>query len=211
MISFSEQFSAARKAQVDHQIEFMRALTAQAVATAGQVLALNINTSRESAARTADTVRQMCAITDPRDLFTLGAHTQEQLSSLYNYGRELMNIAADARLGLTRRVAGQPAPQPQADAAPLQPAAPEAATAPVVEVAPEAEAVPAQPEIASAAVPRTKAKPIARAVGKVVYAHASAEVPHPAAAPIDEAGATVDGLVEVKPRQPRAAKAQRKK
>lgn len=215
MISFSEQFSAAGKAQIDKQIEFMRALTAQAVTTAEQVLALNINTSRESAVRTANTVRQMCAITDPRDLFTLGAQTQEQLSSLYNYGRELFNIAADARLDLGRRIAGQPAPQPQAEAVPEQQVAPEPAVAPVVEVQPEAAplvAAQAEPEIpTTAAPPRAKAKPIARAVGKVVYA--PAELPHPAAAPIlDEVDTPSEGLIDVKPRQPRTAtKAQRKK
>lgn len=221
MISFSEQFSAARKAQVDSQIDFMRALTAQAVATAEQVLALNINTSRESAARTANTVRQICAVTDPRDLFTLGAQTQEQLSSLYNYGRELLNIAAEARLDLGRRLAEQAAagampgpvsstskPQPQPKA--TQPAS-EPAAAPVVEAKPEAEVT---ADVAAAvtepAAPRAKAKPIARAVGKVVYAPAS--LPHPSAAPlIDEVEATSEGFVEVKPRQPRAAKAPRKK
>lgn len=215
MISFSEQFSAAGKAQIDKQIEFMRALTAQAVTTAEQVLALNINTSRESAVRTANTVRQMCAITDPRDLFTLGAQTQEQLSSLYNYGRELFNIAADARLDLGRRIAEQPAPQQQAEAVPEQQVAPEPAVAPVVEAQPEAAplvAAQAEPEIlTTVAPPRAKAKPIARAVGKVVYA--PAELPHPAAAPIlDEVDTTSEGLIDVKPRQPRTAtKAQRKK
>lgn len=210
MISFSEQFSAARKAQVDSQIDFARALTAQAVDTAGQVLALTINTSRDSAVRTANTVRQMCAISDPRDLFTLGAQTQEQISSLYNYGRELFNIAADARLDLSRRMAGQAAPQPQTESAAATQAAVEPVAAPLVEAKPEAEAKQAELEIAHAAAPRAKAKPIARAVGKVVYA--PAEFPHPAAAPIiEDVGATAEGFVEVKPRQQRATKAQRKK
>lgn len=217
MISFPEQFSAVRNAQVDSQIEFMRALTAQAVATAEQVLALNINTTRESAERTANTVRQLCEISDPRDLFTLGAQTQEQLSSLYNYGRQLINIAADARLDLGRRIAGQAVPQPQAkpeQAAREAKAAPAQAAAPVVEAAPEA--VAAAPLVAEAppavveskpAAPRAKAKPIARAVGKIVYA--PAELPHPSAAPIiEEVGTDAEGLVEVKPR---SAKAQRKK
>ncbi|GAB3459888.1 hypothetical protein GCM10027321_18620 [Massilia terrae] len=219
MISLPEQFSAARKAQVDSQIEFMRALTARAVATAEQVLALNINASRESVTRTANTVRQLCAITDPRDLFTLGAQTQEQLSSLYNYGRELFNIAADARLDLGRRIAAHAAPQPQAK--PAQAVAPAAEPAAAQASAPAAEAAPEtvapvveeeQPEVAQTqpAPPRAKAKPIARAVGKVVYA--PAELPHPSAAPIiEEVGTTSEGVIEVKPRQPRAAKAQRKK
>lgn len=223
MISLPEQFSAVRNAQVDSQIEFMRALTAQAVATAEQVLALNINTSRESVARTANTVRQLCAITDPRDLFTLGAQTQEQLSSLYNYGRELFNIAADARLDLGRRIAGQGAPQPQAKPAQaaqeVTAAAPAQAAPPVAEAAPEAAPEAVAPAVAEEppevtetqpAPPRAKAKPIARAVGKVVYA--PAELPHPSAAPlIDEVGADSEGMVEVKPRQARAVKAPRKK
>jgi hypothetical protein len=195
-------------------------VTAQAFATAEQVLALNISTSRASAERAASTFRQLFSITDPRDLLTLGSQTQEQLSAMYAYGRELMNIATDARLNMARHNAGLPTPAPEQPAAQTAPAP----AAPVAdEPAPEQQASAAPPPRlvavadapASAEPPRAKAKPVAKAVGKATGKRAGA--PHPSAAPIatGQAGdvalprldpATVAPVLELKPR-----KSQRKK
>jgi hypothetical protein len=210
MTSISEQLSAVRKRQFDAQLDFMRAMTTQVFATAEQVLALNVNTSRASVERTASTVRQLLSISDPRDLFSVGSHTQEQLSSMFAYSQELFNIAADARLNLAR--SGATLPAPQAEPAPTAPA-----TAPFVAVAPApAEAAAPAPEPATApqellaeadnavavaetpeAKPVAKAKPIAKAVGKVTGKRAS--MPHPSAAPefIDAAGQVK--LPQIKP------------
>jgi phasin family protein len=185
MTSIPEQLTAVRNRQFDAQLDFMRTMTAQAFATAEQVLALNINTTRASVERTADTVRQLFSVTDPRDLFSVGSHTQEQLSSLFAYGRELASIAADARMNLARGALTQAAPQPEqppaapAEAAPRA-AAPAAAAAaqagmlaPVTQ-APEAADAEAQDEIPA------NARQIAKAVGKVA-GHRS-ELPHPSTA-----------------------------
>jgi hypothetical protein len=206
MTSISEQLSAVRKRQFDAQLDFMRAMTTQVFATAEQVLALNVNTSRASVERTASTVRQLLSISDPRDLFSVGSHTQEQLSSMFAYSQELFNIAADARLNLARSGAALPAPQaepaPTAPSVAVAPApaeaaapAPEPATAPqeLLAEADNAVAVAETPE----AKPVAKAKPIAKAVGKVTGKRAS--MPHPSAAPefIDAAGQVK--LPQIKP------------
>jgi hypothetical protein len=208
MTSISEQLSAVRKRQFDAQLDFMRAMTTQAFATAEQVLALNMNTSRASVERTASTVRQLLSISDPRDLFSVGSHTQEQLSSMFAYSQELFNIAADARLNLARSGAALPTPQAEpapGAPAPAQAAAPTPAAAPAP--APEVAAAPAEPvakadnAVAVADAPEAevvaKAKPIAKAVGKVTGKRAS--MPHPSAAPefIDAAGQVQ--LPQIKP------------
>jgi hypothetical protein len=203
MISFPEQLSAARSRQFDAQLNFMSAMTAQALATAGQVLALNISTSRASVERTANTVRQLFSITDPRDLFTVGSQAQEQLSSLFAYGQELFNIAQDARQNLSRQgaaaqpgqeptvaQAAQPVQEPMVEQQAPQAAAPAAAAAAQPNQDTSDAAKPQAPVAAAVEPPpglqpRTKAKPIARAARKV--AGKTAGMAHPAAAPLPAA------------------------
>jgi phasin family protein len=224
MNPFSDQLSEARKWQFDAQLDFMRAMTAQAFATAEQVLALNITTSRASVERTADTVRQLFSITDPRELFTVGTRTQEQLTSLFAYGHELFNIATDARLNLSRHAVASTAPQPagEARAAPAAQQA-QAHAAPAHQDAGEKHGrklvVLAEPP-AEEAQPR--AKPIAKAVRKVAGKEAA---PHPAASPAATAIPGEVHLTQLKPAdsappaaapepkrpQPPARKPQRKK
>jgi Phasin protein len=184
MTYFPEQLSAAGTRQVDAQLEFMHAFTAQAVASAGQVLVLNISTSRATAERAADTFRQLFSITDPRDLFALGSQTQAQLSAMYAYGRELLNIATDARLNLARRNAGlpTPAPQPQAASVPAAAGAGERASEPLARRAKPAGKLMAVPDAQSSPAPRAKTKPVAKAVGEATGKRAGA--PHPAASPL---------------------------
>lgn len=191
MTYFPEQLTAGTR-QFDAQIDFMRAMTAQAFVTAEQVLALNISASRETAVRAASTVRQLFSLNDPRDLFALGSQTQEQLSAMYSYGRELMNIATDARLNLIRQSAAIPSPAPE-------PAAPVPAPVEAAEVKPEqatediepAGKVMAMADAKAPAEPRARAKPIAKAVGKATGKRAGS--PHPSAAPLATAqGEDVD-------------------
>jgi phasin family protein len=223
MFSFPEQLSTAQKAQFDTQINFMRNLTAQAFATAGQVLSLNINTSRASALRAANTVRQLFSATDPRDMFTLGAQTQEELSALFNYGRELFGIATGASAALTRAAGSQAAPQPEPEPViaveqPL-PAAEAAQAEEKPKGAPKARAPRKLAVVGDkpTAAPRAKAKPMARAVSKATGA--AVALPQPLAAKVDSADDKPVRLLDSVPpaadvlelKQPAAPKAQRKK
>jgi phasin family protein len=224
MISFPEQLSTAQKARFDTQIDFVRELTAQAFAAAEQVLALNISTSRASAERAAGAVRQLFSVTDPRDLFTLGAHTQEELSALFNYGRELFGIASAARAELARSTAARPVPQPEPEPEP-EPAIAVEQPLPVAEAAPAEEKPRAAPKARTtrkleevqdkpAAGSRARTKPVAKAVGKTAF-----ELPQPLAANIDSAEDRGVPLLDKVPpaadvlklKQQASGKAQRKK
>jgi phasin family protein len=232
MISFPEQLSAAGGWQFDAQLNFMRAFTGQAFATAERVLALNISASRASVERSANTVRQMFAITDPRDLFTVGAQAQEQLSALFEYGNELFNIAVDARQGMTAETAALQPPLPGQAPAPVQASAHGEANATTTTPAQPKQKAPLATRAAKnlavvadeqpGAQPRTRTKPIATAARKV--AGKGAGLPHPLASTVANEGAL--HLPELKPggatppsaevlelKQPQngASKAQRKK
>lgn len=176
MTSLSEQLSAVRKSQFEAQLDLMGALTNQAFQSARQVMALNFDTSRASVERSTNAFKQLLSVSDPRDLFALGTHTQEQVQQMLAYGRELINIASSARLNLQHQVRAQPAAQPVVAEPAAQPAVVVPAAAEVS--APAGTAAPAADGIAPPAEP----KPIAKAVRKV--AAKRAEVPHPAASEI---------------------------
>jgi phasin family protein len=178
MTSLSEQLSAVRKSQFEAQLDLMSALTTQAFQSAQQVMALNFNTTRASVERSANAFKQLLSASDPRDLFALGSHTQEQVQQMLSYGRELFSIASGARANLQRQIQAQPAVPPQQDAA-----------------------TPAQEAIVAAAAeegidPPAEPTPIAKAVRKVTAKHAA--VPHPLASEIAIAPAEVE-LPKVEP------------
>lgn len=158
MTSLSEQLSAVRKSQLEAQLDFMSALTSQAFQSARQVATLNFNASRASVERSAGAFRQFLSATEPRDLFALGSHAQEQVQQMLAYSRELFSIASGARSNLQRQLEAQPMAQPQQAApAPVAPAASAAAGA----------NLPAEP------------KPIVKAVRKVAAKPAVAPDPAP--------------------------------
>lgn len=190
MTSLSEQLSAVRKSQVEAQLDLMSALTSQAFRSASQVIALNFDTSRASVERSATALRQLLSLSDPRDLFALNTHTQEQVQQMLAYGRDLFNIASGARLDLQRQLqaqtAAQPVTEPAEVAAPAEAAVPAQAVAPTEAVAPAEAAISAAADVAETAAegiaPPAEPKPIAKAVRKV--AAKRSEVPRPLASEI---------------------------
>lgn len=164
MTSLPEQFNAARKAQFEAGFDFFQSFANQAIEGAGRVAALNLATSRDSLERSARTARALMSSRDPRDLLMLGGHAEEQVRSLFTYGRELMDIAGGIR-PVTLRIpapaartdietvafkAVAPAPQ---DAAPAPAPVPAAAAAAAEPAAPEAPAAQAVPEAGASAEP----------------------------------------------------------
>ena len=224
MISLPEQFNAARKAQFEAGFDLFQSFANQAFESASRFAALNLSTSRDAMERSARTATALFASRDPRDLLMLGGHAEEQLRSLFSYGRELMNIAGGVRPYAVRAsLAGSnietvafkavpPAPAPAPST--LETAAP--APAPVLAhaAAPAAEpVVVAEPEPAvellvtaeqAAPVPVAEPKAIAKAAGKG-NARAAA-VPHPAAAPVEPGDTAEPPKVEVAPPSPRRKK-----
>lgn len=188
MTSLPEQFNAARKAQFEAGFDFFQSFANQAIEGAGRVAALNLATSRDSLERSARTARALMSSRDPRDLLMLGGHAEEQVRSLFTYGRELMDIAGGIR-PVTLRIpapaartdietvafkAVAPAPQ---DAAPAPASAAAAAAAePAVPEAPAAHAVPEAGASAEPAEPVVVAEP-EPAVELVVTATEAAPAP----------------------------------
>ena len=165
MNSLPEQLSAAStrqlSAQLDAQFRFFHTLATQALDNAGRVVALNLSASRDSVERSSHTLRQLVDATQPRDLLVLRTHAEEQVRSLFNYGRELFNIGANAQPYGLRTIAAATPAATLTFAAPAP--APEPASTFAVESAPEpapvSAAVPApEPLLASASAPVEQAR-----------------------------------------------------
>lgn len=223
MTSLPEQFTAARKAQFEAGFDIFHSLANQAFESASRVAALNLATSRDALERSARTATALFASRDPRDLLMLGGHAEEQVRSLFSYGRELMSIAggikphavrtpvlsgANVETVAFKAVAPAPAPVPASAPVPepvVAAAVPEAAQSePLVLAEPEpaVELIVTAAEAAPAPVAEPKA--IAKAAGKGTAR--AAVVPHPAAAPVaarDEAEAP---KIELPPTSPRRKK-----
>lgn len=147
MSTLPEQFSAARKSQVEAQLAFFQNLTTKAVEGAEKIIALNLSTTRASMEKSSAAVRQLFTVKDPRDLFALTTQSQENFDSLMAYSRELFSIASGTQAALLQQ-------NTPAQTAALLPA-------PSAEPFPEVAAV----------------KPIAKAVAKGVPKPAAAPVP----------------------------------
>lgn len=98
MTSLQEQFSAARLTQLDNGFNLMRSLGDQALDQTSRMVALQLNASRSAIEQSAAAARQLLAVRDPRDLLAIGSQfgpqSQQQLRSMFDYGRELFSIAA---------------------------------------------------------------------------------------------------------------------
>ncbi|MCC2971049.1 phasin family protein [Massilia sp. IC2-476] len=227
MTSLHDQFSAVRKAQFDAQFDFFNSMTTQAIESASRVAALNLAISRDAVQRSLGTGFALMNSRDPRDVLTLGGQAEEQVRSLFAYGRELLGIASGVRPYAVRPQALTLAPQQAVETVEVveQAAAPAVAVAADVagdlaDTAPSAEAlaptlgdtlaaaIPAEPvvvaeapaaldELVAEPAPVAEPKPIAKAAGK--GAPRAAAAAHPAAAPVAELDATEAPKVELAP------------
>jgi hypothetical protein len=209
MTSLPEQFSAARLTQIDNGLNLMRSFSDQALDQTSRVFALQFAASRSAIEQSSAAVRQLLAVRDPRDLLALGAQSQSQLQSIFDYSRELFSIAAGAKFTPLRSysadalnaitTANAAAAQQTVEAAvtsltPAAPAVEEAApvaaaareTAPATEAAPftaplaEPESAPAFVVVTSDIEPTAAPTAIAKAASEI--ADMSVAPPHPVAA-----------------------------
>ena len=197
MSTLPEQFSAARKAQVETQLDYMRTFTSKVVESTEKVIALNLSTTRAALEKSSATLRQLFSAKDPRDLLTLTAQSQTGFESLLAYGSELFSIASGAQGALLKAApalaAPQLAPVTQLSAVPPAPVAEVEVDAEVeVEPAPvpvaAAPVVAPTPDLAEVSVPVPEAvpdavapTPAAKAVSEAV---AETEIPVLSAAPV---------------------------
>ena len=174
MTSLPEQFQAARQTQLDRQFSILRALGDGVLDRTSRLVALNLDLSRATVEHSSNTLRQLLALRDPRDLLTIGAQSQRQLRTVFDYGHELFNIAAGLR--------GAALQTYSAEAAVTAPAL----AAPADIVAPAAEAVKdsvAQTVSASATLADTVADAVSDAVADTASAAVAEPVAEPAATP----------------------------
>ena len=205
MTSLPEQFSAARQSQLDNGLNLIRTFSDQALDQTSRVFALQFQVSRTAIEQSSAAMRQLLAVRDPRDLLALGTQSQQQLHTMFDYGRELFSIAAGAKFTPLRSysadaltaitTANTAAVQQTVDTAvaSLAPASPQAAPA-APETAFAAEATPftapvAEPESAPAFVvvtsdvePSAAPTAIARAASEIT--DMSVAPPHPVAASV---------------------------
>jgi len=205
MSTLPEQFSAARKSQIEAQLNYFRTCTSKAFEGAEQLIALNFNTGRASLDKSAAAVKQVIAAKDPGELLALGSQSQANFDQLMAYGRALINIASGLQTALIAAASAatkSEAPKPAAKLVPhaLKPApapkveaAPAPAPAPVVAAAPVAVAEPA-PVVETATLPEPVV-PVAKPVKKPAVAAepASTELPVVKAKPVAKAARKASG------------------
>lgn len=145
MTSLPEQFSAARLTQLDNGFNLVRNFSDQALDRTSRVLALQLDASRTAIEQSTAAMRQLLEVRDPRDLLAFGAQSQQQLKTMFDFGREFFSIAAgasvtplrsysaDALHAITTATTAAAQQTVQASAAAFTPA-------PVQQAAPEAEA-----------------------------------------------------------------------
>jgi phasin family protein len=171
MSTFPEQFSEARKSQLDVQFNLIRTFTGKAFDSAEKIMALNFDASRASLEKSSALVRQIMEVRDPRDLFALTREGQSQFDSVMAYGRQLFSIVAAPAVP----AATETAPALDAPVAAPAASATEAPPAPVqASLMPEAGPVAAEGEAAPEPIAEPNA--VAKAAGK------PAELPKPIAA-----------------------------
>jgi phasin family protein len=100
MSNLTEQFSAARKAQIEAQLDAFRHFSGKAVENTEKLIALNLQTTRASVEKSTAAVQQLLTAKDPRDLFALTAHSRDSFDTLLAYSRALFGIAGGARADL---------------------------------------------------------------------------------------------------------------
>jgi phasin family protein len=171
MSYLTEQFSEARKSQLDAQFNFFNTYTSKAFENVEKIMALNFDLSRASFERSSELVRQVLAAQDPRELFTLTAQTPPPIESVLAYSRHLFGIAVDAAAAapVAAAKAAAEAPAPEIEAAQPAPPTPsegraKTAEAPAHVVVPPPERVVASKEAAPPAA-IAEPNPVAKAVG----------------------------------------------
>ncbi|MES2321062.1 MAG: phasin family protein [Pseudomonadota bacterium] len=133
--------------QVEAHLNYFQTLTARSLASAEQIIALNISTARASMEKSSAAVQQLFAVKDPRDLLAFTTSTQDNFESLLAYGRKLADIASGVGLNLAVQEA-EPFEAPAAPAQKTVSAEPAEPAALPVKAKPVAKAVPPQPAAA---------------------------------------------------------------
>jgi hypothetical protein len=188
MTSLPEQFSAARLTQLDNGFNLVRNFSDQALDRTSRVLALQLDASRTAIEQSTAAMRQLLEVRDPRDLLAFGAQSQQQLKTMFDFGREFFSIAAGASFTPLRSYSADAlnaitTANTAATQQTVQASAAAFAPAPAQEAAPEAEA-----EASSIAIVTSDVEPSAEPTAIAKAASEMLDVPvappHPVAASV---------------------------
>lgn len=153
MSTFTEQFSAATRSQLEAQLNFFSTAANKAFEGAEQLIALNINTTKDSVETSSAAVMKLITADDPREVFGYSTLAKPNLDSVFAYTRRLFDIATGTQTALFKsaRLPLTGALEQVAHSAVAMLAAPAAAAAAPALAAPAEPAVPA-PAAKSAAM-----------------------------------------------------------
>ena len=96
MFAFPEQFSNATKANLEAQFAMFSALTSKTFEGMEKLMDLNMNTAKAALEQSSTTARQLLAIKDPQEFFSVTAsRAQPNAEKALSYSRQVASIAAD--------------------------------------------------------------------------------------------------------------------
>lgn len=96
MSSISEQISAVAKTTLANPLAVINALTKTAFDGIEKIIALNMNTVKQSLESSTTVTREIFAVSKPQDLIAFGT-AQPHIEKIVSYGRELADISAQTR------------------------------------------------------------------------------------------------------------------
>ena len=203
MSPLSEQFSEARKLQIETQFKLLHDVTGKAFEGAEKLIALNLDTSRASLEQSSNLVRQLIAAKHPRDLLAITSQTPSPLDAMLAYGRRLFGIAAGTATIAAPASAGvpalaAPAPEAIAETALIAEPAPATVPAPAVTIVATPEPEPTFDATRAAEVPLAVQPVVQPAPMASVVSHAETAQPSTASFAVPSSAQPI-AVASVKP------------
>ena len=108
MFAFPEQFSNATKANLESQFALLSTLTSKTFEGVEKLVELNINTAKAALENSSATARQLLAVKDPQEFFSVtSSQAQPSAEKALAYGRQVASIAADTGAEFSRAAESQ--------------------------------------------------------------------------------------------------------
>jgi len=108
MFAFPEQFSNATKANLESQFALLSTLTSKTFEGVEKLVELNINTAKAALENSSATARQLLAVKDPQEFFSVtSSQAQPNAEKALAYGRQVASIAADTGAEFSRAAESQ--------------------------------------------------------------------------------------------------------
>ena len=108
MTTYTEQFSAAAKANAEAQIALFSQLASKAFEGVEKLVDLNLKAAKSSLEESQTTAQKLFAAKDPQEFFSLSsAQAQPTLEKSVAYGRHLSGIFSSTQAELTKAAGAQ--------------------------------------------------------------------------------------------------------